>query len=214
MPLIGRWALSTIVSPSSSGVILRPRSFTSGNVIYLNGSGLTSSARQRVPGGTDTRLYTHQLEYRPKTTPVLIEQPCANDDRFRHLAFPRAHRLARHRTPPELCAGIGRQNDGHLPSIAPIGSPQIERRDLQRSVRFLSSVLLVPHISNCDVIVKCANVRWSRIPCDVCVLSPPCTDGARVRSQIRGLWSEKVVDYGPGGHGPTIVDLLKIRMTG
>ena len=41
MPLIGRWALSTIASPCSSGVILRPRFFTSGNRINLNGSGLT-----------------------------------------------------------------------------------------------------------------------------------------------------------------------------
>ncbi len=160
MPLIGRWALSTIASPCSSGVILKSRSFTSGKRIYLNGSGLTSSARQRPPGGIRAHLYTHQLEYRPNTAPSAPSSRALTTIVFGTW-------LSRVRTGWPGTAPL--QNSvlafgARTTLIAHrlLQSGRSRSKDVTSSVAcFLSSVLLVPHISSCDVIVKCANVRWS-----------------------------------------------------
>ena len=147
----------------------------------------------------------------PQDDAVRVQQTRTNNDRFRHLVFPRAHRLARHYTTPELCAGIGRENDADLPSIVPIGSFQIEGRDLQRSVLLIERAVGAPYVQLRRDRKVCRGVLV-RVYLAMLACYPHC-----VRTELAcngiicGLRSEKVVDYGPGGHGPTIVDLSNSR---
>ena len=147
----------------------------------------------------------------PQDDAVRVQQPRTNNDRFRHLVFPCAHWLARHYTTPELCAGIGRENDADLPSIVPIGSFQIERRDLQRSVLLIERAVGAPYVQ----LRRDREVRRGalvRVYLAMLASYPHCVrTELACNSIVRGLRSEKVVDYGPGGHGPTIVDLSNSR---
>ena len=126
---------------------------------------------------------------------VLIEQPRANDNRVRNLAFPGAYWLARHFPCPELGAGIGRQSDVNFPLIAPIGSPQIERRDLQCGTLLLERAVGSPYfqLRRNGEVCQCTSVRvlfviFARYSHRVR------TELARDR-EICGLWPEKIVNY-------------------
>ena len=165
MPLIGRWALSSTDSPSPIDAIFNPRSFTSGKCIYLNGSGLigscTSMAAKAKARRAHAHVDTHQLEYRPKT----VLRSSSSSRALAMIGF--GTWLSRVRTGwPGSCPlqssvlALGARVT--LISHRSLQSGRSRSKDVTCSVaRFCSSVLLVPHISNCDVIVKCANVRPS-----------------------------------------------------